>query len=95
MTPFTPAGPPPALLTPGRIAERLHVALHRVTYVLRTRAIEPAAKAGTLRLYDLAAVARVRRELEGIDARTSRPGRDTEGGVTLRLAGTEGGRDAR
>ena len=64
-----PAPTPPPLLTAGRVAGRLGVALHRVLYVLRTRGIRPAATAGTLRLFDEATVARVRRELDGIDAR--------------------------
>jgi hypothetical protein len=60
----------PSLLTPGRIAERLGVPLPRVVYVLSTRRhILPAARAGTLRLYDEAAIAQVRHELNGIDAR--------------------------
>jgi hypothetical protein len=44
--------------------------LHRVLNVLGTRPhIRPAARAGTLRLYDKAAVAMVRHELGAIDAR--------------------------
>ena len=66
------AAPPPPLLTAGRIASKLRRPLHRVTYVLRTRDIRPSATAGTLRLYDLAAVARVRHELSGIEARADR-----------------------
>ena len=74
-----PAGPPPherppvPLMTAGRLAERLNVALHRVQYVLRTRRIAPSATAGTLRLYDGDALARVRHEINAIDAR--RPSR--------------------
>jgi hypothetical protein len=60
----------PSLLTPGRIADELGVPLPRVIYVLATRRhILPAARAGTLRLYDRAAVALVRIELDSIDAR--------------------------
>jgi len=61
--------PPPRLDTPGRIAEKLGVPLHRVTYVIRTRAIPPSAIAGQLRLFDRAAVARIRHEVNAIDAR--------------------------
>ena len=64
---------PPALTTPGVIARELGVPLHRVLHVLATREhIRPAAKAGTLRLYDRQAVAMVRHELNAIDARRCR-----------------------
>ena len=47
--------------------------LHRVQYVLRTRQhIQPAARAGNLRLFDRRAVAMVRHELNAIDARLTR-----------------------
>lgn len=60
----------PRLITPGVIAEKLGEPLHRVLNVLATRRhIRPAARAGTLRLYDDQAVAMVRHELNGIDAR--------------------------
>ena len=63
----------PRLLTPGRIAERLRVPLHRVLNVLATRPhIRPVARAGTLRLYRNDAVSMVRHELNAIDARRSR-----------------------
>lgn len=57
--------------TPGRIAEKLGVPLHRVDYVLRSRRhIVPSARAGRLRLYDAESVACIRHELSAIDART-------------------------
>jgi len=60
----------PRLRTPGVIASVLGEPLHRVLYVLRTRShIEPAARAGRLRLYDREAVAMIRHELNAIDAR--------------------------
>ena len=60
----------PRLKTPGVIASSLGEPLHRVLYVLRTRShIEPAARAGRLRLYDREAVAMLRHELNAIDAR--------------------------
>ena len=63
----------PRLRTPGRLATELGVPLHRVLHVLATRShIRPAARAGTLRLYDSQAVAQVRHELNGIDARRCR-----------------------
>lgn len=62
----------PKLITPGVIAERIGVPLHRVRHVLATRPhIKPAARAGTLRLYNANAVAQVRYELTLIEARRS------------------------
>ncbi len=69
----------PDLITPGVIASKLSVPLHRVLYVLRTRHhIRPAARAGRLRLFGKEAVALVRHDLNAMDAR---------------MAGTERGRD--
>jgi hypothetical protein len=60
----------PSLLTAGRIAATIGIPLGRVVYILATRPhIQPAARAGTLRLYDRRAVAQVRHELNAIDAR--------------------------
>ena len=65
----------PILLTPGRIAEEVGESLPRVLYVLATRRhIQPAARAGTLRLYHREAVAMVRHELTAIDARRNGQG---------------------
>jgi hypothetical protein len=65
----------PRLRTSGVIAQELGDSLSRVQYVLRTRShIKPAALAGRLRLYDSAAVAKVRHELNAIDARQSGKG---------------------
>lgn len=59
----------PQLVTPGVIASRLGVPLHRVSHVLATRtAIRPSARAGTLRLYDRDAIEAVRDELTAIEA---------------------------
>ena len=61
------------LITPGIIATDLNVALHRVLHVLATRQhIRPSVRVGTIRLYDRRAVARVRYELNLIDARRCR-----------------------
>jgi hypothetical protein len=69
----------PRLLTPGRIAETLGEPLHRVQHVLSTRPhIRPSARAGTLRLFDNAAVAQIRHELKAIDARRAGTGVDRE-----------------
>jgi hypothetical protein len=59
----------PRLKTTGIIAADLKAPLHRVLYILHTRKhIAPAARAGRLRLYDSAAVAMIRHELNTIDA---------------------------
>lgn len=60
----------PTLLTPGVIAKRFGIPVHRVLYVLGTRPhIRPKARAGTLRLYDEAAVVSIYVELNAIEAR--------------------------
>ena len=61
----------PQLRTPGVIAAELGAPLSRVLYILRTHNIRPIGRAGTLRLYDSTAVARVRHELKAISARRS------------------------
>lgn len=62
------------LLTARQLAKTLGVSRFRVEYVLRThKSIRPAAQAGTCRMYDRAAVARIRDELDAIDLR--RPSR--------------------
>src|SRR5207253_8449144 len=63
----------PSLLTAGRIADELGVSLQRVAYILASRRhITPVARAGTLRLFDRNAVAKVRHELNAIDAKQTR-----------------------
>ena len=65
----------PSLLTPGRLADEVGAPLHRVLYVLHTRLhIQPVARAGTLRLFDRAAIAKIHHELHAIDARRCRKG---------------------
>jgi hypothetical protein len=69
---------PPQLITSGVIACECQVPLHRVRWILDTRHdIKPAAYAGILRLYTPAAVARVRHELNAIDARRANRGGDS------------------
>lgn len=63
------ASEPVTLDTPGRIAAKLGVPLHRVQYIIRSRGVEPSAYAGRLRLFNREAVARIRHELNAIDAR--------------------------
>ena len=60
----------PRLRTPGVNADEIGVPLTRVLYVLATRHhIRPTALAGRLRLYSADVVARVRHEINAIDAR--------------------------
>lgn len=66
-------GSVPKMRTAGVLAADLKVPLHRIQYLLRTRRhIRPAASAGRLRLYDRAALAMLRHELNAIDARRER-----------------------
>jgi hypothetical protein len=63
-------GTEPRLITSGVIAAEVNAPLHRVQRILATRPhIRPAARAGTLRLYEREAIAQVRHELSAIDAR--------------------------
>jgi DNA-binding transcriptional MerR regulator len=50
-------------ITVGVIAERLGVPIHRVAYLVRSRNLQPTARAGRLRVFDDAAVELIRREL--------------------------------
>lgn len=69
--------PGPKLDTVGRVAAKLGVPVHRVQYIVQRKAIAPAAYAGRLRLFDRHAVARIRHEINAIDAR--RPSGQTGG----------------
>lgn len=63
----------PSLYTVGRIARHLQEPIHRIEYVLTTRrGIEPAARAGRLRLFNSAQVEQIRRAIAEIDVRTSK-----------------------
>ena len=65
----------PVFDTPGRIAEKLGVPLHRVNYILNSRPyIVPTARVGRLRVFDADAVACIRHELSEIDWRTRKLG---------------------
>ncbi len=67
-----------AVPTTGAIAQRLGEPLHRVEYVIRSRHIRPAHRAGHVRIFTEADVATVREELRRIDAR--RQGESNDGG---------------
>lgn len=55
--------------TVGEIARRLGESLHRVEYVIRSRNIQPASRAGHVRIFAEADVAHIADELRQIDAR--------------------------
>ena len=60
----------PTLVTLGVIADELGIPVDRVYRILRARPhIRPRAYAGNTRLFDNAAIALVRHELNAIDAR--------------------------
>ena len=59
----------PVARTAGWIAMELLVPIHRVQYIIRTRGIRPIAKAGNTGIYDREAVARIRHEINAIEAR--------------------------
>ena len=57
------------LLTIGEIARRLNEPIHRVEYVIRSRAIAANSIAGTLRVFDEADLDRIANILRDIDDR--------------------------
>jgi DNA-binding transcriptional MerR regulator len=57
---------PPDVPTVGSIAQQLGVPLHRVRYVIESRAIEPSGWAGNARVFTDADVDRIRSELARI-----------------------------
>lgn len=52
-------------LTIGEIARRLDWPVHRVDYFLRSRRIEPKARAGILRIFGEDVIERLRSEADG------------------------------
>lgn len=56
----------PHALTVGEIARRLHAPVHRVEYVIRSRAIRPASRAGNARIFTDADMERIGYELHAI-----------------------------
>jgi hypothetical protein len=56
------------LRTIGQLAKELNADQHQVLYVIRTRKIQPVARAGAYRLFDGAAVDRIASELKRIAA---------------------------
>jgi hypothetical protein len=60
------------LPTVGEIARRLDEPIHRVEYILRSRAITPVGRAGHARVYSDEDVELIAEELRRIDADRSR-----------------------
>ena len=58
----------PVLPTVGTIAQRLGVPSHRVVYVIESRGIKPAGRAGQARVFTEADVQHIASELRRIDA---------------------------
>jgi hypothetical protein len=63
---------PHKALTIGAIARELDEPLHRVEYAIRTRAIEPEAMAGHIRVFPPETVERVADVLRDIDRQAAR-----------------------
>jgi DNA-binding transcriptional MerR regulator len=63
--PTTPA----TLPTVGAIARRLGESVHRIEYMIRSRSIRPTSRAGHVRIFSEADVARIAVELQLIDIR--------------------------
>ena len=61
--------PTTPVATVGEIARRLGESLHRIEYVIRSRNIQPAGRAGHARIFAEADVAYIADELRHIDAR--------------------------
>jgi hypothetical protein len=59
-------------LTIGAIARELREPIHRVQYAIRTRAIEPEAIAGNLRIFTHEAVEQIAEILRDIDRQAAR-----------------------
>ena len=57
------------LLTTGLIAEKLGTTPDRIRYIVQRRMIRASAMAGNTKLYDNAALARIRYELNALDAK--------------------------
>ncbi len=62
---------PVKLLTTGLIAKKQRTTPERIRYIVSRRHIQASAMAGNTKLYDNPALARIRHELNAIDARRS------------------------
>lgn len=63
--------------TVGEIAKRLGESLHRIEYVIRSRCIQPASRAGNVRIFAEPDVALIAQEIRLIDARQKNAGDDS------------------
>jgi len=70
------------MFTVGELARRAGVPVHRVTYVIETRGIEPIGRAGQARVFSQAAADQVLHELQQISR--SRPQRAEQSGSACR-----------
>jgi hypothetical protein len=66
---MSPSTSTTTLPTVGEIARRLGESLHRIEYVIRSRNIQPASRAGHVRIFTESDVAHIADELRVIDAR--------------------------
>lgn len=66
------------MFTVGELARRAGVPVHRVTYVIETRGIEPLGRAGQARVFSQAAAEQVLQELQQINS--SRPEKADQSG---------------
>ena len=66
----------PSFPTVGEIARRLGEPLHRVEYVIRTRAIRPMGVAGNARVFGDEVVGQIADELQRIDSERTRGAAD-------------------
>lgn len=57
------------LWTVARIAEHLGAARHRVEYIIESRGIQAADRAGIARVFDRGSVDAIRRQIRHIEAR--------------------------
>lgn len=73
MSPTTPVP------TVGEIARRLGESLHRIEYVIRSRNIQPASRAGHVRIFAEADVSQIADELRQIDARQEQAAHEAPG----------------
>jgi DNA-binding transcriptional MerR regulator len=56
----------PTIHSVGTMARLYRVPVHRIAYIIRSRGIEPAGKAGNVRLFDEAAAKWIGSELQRI-----------------------------
>ena len=61
----------PVALSVGEIARRIGCPIHRVEYVIRSRALQPKERAGNVRVFSEADISLITGEIRRIDARNS------------------------